>query len=258
MPAATQQRLQVPATAWQRPDPLDPVRDAPLVSYPMYRPLADMAPDLMLPGVAGVPPDSVALLATNPRFLEAYLVGANHEMSRQLLWRGFPTLPLATYFTAFWGAGASGTDIPPIAGWDPTQPLGANALSWAAAPLVLLIRSACLRLYPRASVCAAKAVLSGGSRVPGSEERYWIFSGSFEPDISYLGFDLSLNDALGTADGLGWFFVIQQHVTEPRFGLGPDGANPTGSDAAEVAANLLQQPVRVAIHATALLGETDG
>ncbi len=38
------------------------------------------------------------LLRTNNRFIEAYLVGLNHEMGRELLWREYPTDQRGTYF----------------------------------------------------------------------------------------------------------------------------------------------------------------
>ena len=43
-----------------------------------------------------------------------------------------------------------------------------------------------------------------------------MFQGSFDPDVSFAGFDLS-NPNL--KDGDGWFFVLQEQPTEPRFGF---------------------------------------
>ena len=37
-----------------------------------------------------------------------------------------------------------------------------------------------------------------------------------KPDVTFLGFDLKREDAIADP---GWFFVIQQQPTEPRFGL---------------------------------------
>ena len=72
------------------PDPLAAVDLGPEFDQPMYDGLRDVAPQLLLPGVDHVPPDTVALLETTPRLIEAYMVGLNHEMSRELLWREFP------------------------------------------------------------------------------------------------------------------------------------------------------------------------
>jgi len=43
-----------------------------------------------------------------------------------------------------------------------------------------------------------------------------VFGGLLEPDIVYVGFELSDVD-LTTGDG--WFFVLQEQPTEPRFGF---------------------------------------
>ena len=39
---------------------------------------------------------------TNPRFVEALMVGANHEMGREMLWQGLPTDQRGTPFQHFW------------------------------------------------------------------------------------------------------------------------------------------------------------
>ena len=61
---------------------------------------------------------------------------------------------------------------------------------------------------------------SVGSRpAPGS--RCPVFGGKLEPDITFVGFDLTAEDVEPEP---GWFFVIQEQPTEPRFGLDePDG-----------------------------------
>ena len=69
----------------------DLIRFAPEFSQPMYEPLRDYFQGMLLPGLDQVPPNSIALLETNQKFIEAYMVGLNHEMSRELLWRGYPT-----------------------------------------------------------------------------------------------------------------------------------------------------------------------
>jgi hypothetical protein len=66
-------------------------------------------------------------------------------------------------------------------------------------------------------------------------EKHPIFRGELEPDIQLLGFDVDPDLARGTQepsndpqdDGAGWFVVIQQQPTEPRFGL--DETAPTSA-----------------------------
>ena len=92
----------LPARAGQAPDPLGEVMAYPVIDLPMFRPLADLSPDLFCPNVNLVAPDSITLLETNPRFIESYLVGLNHEMARELLWREYPADQRGSVFRQFW------------------------------------------------------------------------------------------------------------------------------------------------------------
>ncbi len=119
----------------------------------MYEPLRDLSQELLLPGIETSLPDSVLGLKTNRRFVEAYMVGLNFEMGRELLWRGFPTDQRGTYFDQFWD-------------WRPRRRAptsircicGASARSAMHRPLpareqfVMLLRSALLRRYPNAVI----------------------------------------------------------------------------------------------------------
>ena len=58
---------------------------------------------------------------------------------------------------------------------------------------------------------------AAGAR-PGTTETEPIFFGLVEPDIALFGFDIDPADARGDP---GWFFVLQEHPSEPRFGLEP-------------------------------------
>lgn len=110
--------------------------------------------------------------------------------------------------------------------------------------------------------------------------------------MNFFGFDV--DDPRGSDDPAakrpGWFFVIEEHITEPRFGLEPDAdastqswndlswndvtlehgfLNPAagpparegvawGQSAAAMAYILMRRPVRVAMHGRALLPEEGG
>ena len=210
---------------------------APRFLQPMYEPLRDYAPDLLLPGMDQVPPNTIALLKTNPALIEAYMVGLNHEMSRELLWRGFPTDQRGTYFRQFWDAGGEELpttdaerearfDITQITTWAADSRLGSHSARGAAVgQMVLLIRGDLLRRYPRAMVYALESVWStdGTRRELGTTERYPIFRATQSPDITMLGFPLTETDVRGADNKAGghpgWFFVLQEQPTEPRFGL---------------------------------------
>ncbi|MCS6297017.1 MAG: hypothetical protein H8K09_12355 [Nitrospira sp.] len=211
---------------------------APSFPQPMYEPLRDYAPDMLLPGMDKVPSNTIALLKTDPALIEAYLLGLNHEMSRELLWRGFPTDQRGTYFRQFWDAGGDELpttdaerearfDITRITSWAANSRLGSHsARGSAVGQMVLLIRGDLLRRYPRAMIYALESVWSpdGRKRELGTTERYPIFRATQSPDITMLGFPLTEDQVRGAdtpANGghPGWFFVLQEQPTEPRFGM---------------------------------------
>ncbi len=180
------------------------------------------------PGVDSIPTDSVTLLETNPRFIAAFMAGLNYETNRELLWRGFPTDSRGTPFRRFWRRLDGKDDIPPIHGWrtgnlaqQTTDPKG---------NLVLLIRGDLLRRYPNTIALAMPAL---GERQPDHDRAIPpIFSGQFDPDVSFFGFPL-VDTQL--EEGNGWFFALMEPVTEPRFGLDETVGGPAGGDAANAA-----------------------
>lgn len=286
-------RVQAPAGTWGRPDPLGPVASGPEFRRPMYDGLRDLAPQLLLPGLADVEPDSVALLEITPRLIEAYLIGLNHELSRELLWREFPADLAATPFRQFWdvrgqrGDPASLEDIPPIDEW-PDAALGTH-LRGADAQLVLLVRGELLRRYPATTIYAAPATGEGG--LDPVTRLAPMFRGVVPPDVTFVGFALAEEDARGSP---GWHIVFEEQPGEPRFGFDEEASEdvpvtpddlawrhvpltPSGyvdvsrpltaggddlqaawaGGAAQLARLTLQHPFRVAIHVSRLLGPVE-
>ncbi len=223
--------------------PIEQIMAAPKFPQPMYESLRDLSQQLLLPGLETVEPNSVIGLETNPRFVEAYLVGLNHEMGRELLWRGFPTDQRGTYFDQFWDTRASAPaddadsafrrhrghrhgDIFPLHQWG-TRKLGDPEGAPAGERFVMLMRSSLLRRYPTAVIYAVKAVMVGTKRKPSkvsTDELHPAFRGSLEPDVSFFGFNITSDQAAGTGTGedQGYFIVIQEQPGEPRFGLDVD------------------------------------
>ncbi|MEW6734622.1 MAG: hypothetical protein AB1489_25080, partial [Acidobacteriota bacterium] len=230
------QRISTKENIWARKDPLEPVMAHPEFPQPMYEPLRELAKDLFLPGLDKVPPNTISLVEANTRFIEAYMIGLNYEMGRELLWREYPTDQRGTYFRQFWdvsGTLSSSTalqreslkDIKPIHTWRSDKHLGENISGpLTTGLLILLIRGELLRRYTNAIIYAVKAVWSKDRkrRELTTEERYPLFRGDLPPDVIFLGFNLTKEEAYGTTDpngSPGWFFVIQQQPCEPRFGL---------------------------------------
>jgi len=272
------------------PDPLQPVEVGPKFPQAMYAPLADLSPEWMLPGISQIEDDCAVLLATNPGFIEAYMVGLNDELSRELLWREFPADRTVTFFQNFWGGAAA--DIGTIHGFDALTALGGHVSSSSTGnQLVLLVRANLFRRYPNAMVYAGQAKWAGQVRQLTDNVQFPVFRGSFGEEMTFFGFNIT--DPKGSpnpaANDAGWYFVIAEHVTEPRVGLEPDksstpiklwndlswqevklkgsyidvsSAPPTPSgesvawseNSAALAYILMRRPVRVALHALALLG----
>jgi hypothetical protein len=208
----------------RRTDPLEPVMAAPVFPQPMYAPLTALGREWLLPGLDQMTPaDAIGLFTTNWPFVESFLVGLNHELARKLLWNGYPTDQRGTYFRRFWDirgpADPSGGDIGPIHQW--TAPLGQNR-QLTTDPLVLLVRGELIRRYPNVVVYAVPAEAAAGGRhtldPDPKDEIDPIFFALIEPDIALFGFDIKPADA--RADP-GYFFVLQEHPSEPRFGLEP-------------------------------------
>jgi hypothetical protein len=207
--------LVVTGDAGQAGDALAPLMDAPEFPQPMYESLRDLSQDYLFPGLQYVPPDTAMLLETNPKFVESFLVGLNAEMAGELLWRGYPTDQRGTYFRQFWdtSAGEGVRDIERIMAWG-DRSLGTNAHEGG--KLVLLLRGELLRRYPNSVIYAVKANGRLTLSPDPKDERHPLFRGTLKPDVTFLGFDLTREDAIADP---GWFFVIQQQPTEPEFGL---------------------------------------
>jgi hypothetical protein len=300
-----------PRLNWAPADPIEPIMAAPDFPQPMYAPLCQLSQEYLLPGVGQIPRESVGLLEPNMAFIESYMVGLNFEMGRQLLWNGYPTDQRGSYFRQFWdvsgyvpgpgdpplGSAALAEelkDIAPIHTWNPNSDIGTHpnpASPAAGTVLVLLIRGELLRRYPTTHVYAVPGLMQtqpDGSikRIPNpdpSQELHPLFSGTMAPDLSYFGFPLSPTQAHSGPDYPGYYFVLQQHPTQPRFGLETDGSPgswqcfpsgfatvaaqnapagspplpslPTGwgSDAATMASITFRNPVQVSIHADLML-----
>ncbi len=216
---------------------VETVMAAPSFPQPMYEPLRDLSQELLLPGLDKVKPDTVLGLKTNRRFVEAYMVGLNHEMGRELLWRGYPTDQRGTYFAHFWGLGVPNSapaDINALNTWN-QRSLGGSAGAPVGEEFVMLLRSSLLQRYPNAVIYLAPAMKAGKppdpmALVPNENpdhETLPIFSGSMQPDVSFFGFPITTATAIGTGGELGYYVVIQEHPTEPRFGL--DVGTPLGN-----------------------------
>jgi hypothetical protein len=210
--------------AWLRPDwfdnlRIDPVMAGPTFPFPMCQALYRYDQSWMIPGVAGIArTDMVTLLKTNNEFVEAFLVGLNHEMGRELLWRGYPTDARGTYFKSFW----TGNDelASPIHQFADTS-LGKHMLATLDNRIVMLVRGELVHRYPGV---IGHAVRQAGTDAPtglplfeAGEGAKVLFRVHLAPNILLVAFDL-LPDTV-KAPGPAWWFLLAENPTEPRFGL---------------------------------------
>jgi hypothetical protein len=208
-----------------RRDELDPVMASPRYDDPMWQALRDLGPGWLLPGLEKLPPDTATLVRTNPLFVGAHMIGINHEIMRELLWREFPTDQRGTPFHRFWGrSGDQPDDIGPI--HQLTGNLEHALLTGQTSETVLVLRSELLRRYPGSIIYVCRAKQSGADLVLDDDTIVLpAFRGDLPPDTSFVGFPLTPDDLRAAGDP--WWFVIAQPPTEPRFGLDePDAATP--------------------------------
>ncbi len=256
----------------------------PVIDTPMFDPLENLSPELFLPNINLIAPNSVTLLETNRPFIEAYMVGLNHEFARELLWREYPTDQRGSTFRQFWDVRSffdvnpdspslreKLRDILPLHRWPIDSVLGshdnrrgqrerrrAGARDSGRAAEALSDRR-----HLRASrLLAAERRWDGGGpgEAPVREKRRHrqhrerrlapltaseesapprtkvltpMFEAKVDPDIYFLGFDLTAEGARGGSgerpdDDPGWFFVIKERPGEPRFGLDSEAAAAEG------------------------------
>lgn len=236
---------------------LDIVLAAPKIILPMYKELAKLSTEWLLPGLNNVPQNSVCVARAEQKYIEAYMLGLNHEMARELVWRGYPTDQRGTCFQFFWDYNSSialstqagpinadaQADIKKIHEWYDVvgsnhilSDLGTNnaKVNYPATPLVLIIRGELLRRYPNAIIYLQKAEWDPNAsnpifadRIPTADLvanplKYPIFSSKLEPDTYFLGFDADPDDLKGSrsvsSPDPGYFFVFQERVGELEFG----------------------------------------
>jgi len=235
--------LQLPQDfAWNPTDPLQEVVMGPSISKAMYEPLAKLSLEAFLPGIGTIKENTVAVLSTDQAFVEAYMVGVNHEMSKLLTFNGYPTDPRYTYFQQFWDKSVSPLgkstppDIEPILFWPNGNDLGDNGSNPASDKnnLVLFIYGKLFRRYPDTAVFAAHVKTDAGKRTISQDEHQPVFRCFLPPDITLFGFDITKDDVMAAptqAGDLGFYFVIQQHPSQPKFRFeNDDWANLTLSD----------------------------
>ena len=116
--------------------------------------------------------------------------------------------------------------MPALHEWEATSELGSHMGAGSGeGHLVLLLRGELLRRYPGTVIYALRA--ASRSRA-ATEKKFPLFRAGLTPDITCIGFELSLGAARGAGNDPGWFFVLEQPPSQNRFGL--DASEITGKE----------------------------
>lgn len=231
---------------------LKPIMAYPKFDDPMFSNLQALSQEYILPNIDKVPDNSITLMETNQAFIEAFMAGLNHEMSKELLWREYPTDQRGTYFRQFWDVVDNIRQTDPEKKYDITKmhtwkgELGDHSAQVKTSAndspyLVLLIRGELLKKYPNTQVYAQKAKFIDPAH-PAAPRTLAdanveanillpVFLATLEPDIYLFGFDLDKEEAKGDstdASKPGWFFALRERPGQIRFGL--DDYTPTDPD----------------------------
>ncbi|MET0298969.1 MAG: hypothetical protein ABW036_04380 [Flavitalea sp.] len=230
---------------------LVPVMAHPEFEEPIYSYLLELSKNYILPNIDKLPKNSITVLQNNQSFIEAFMAGVNHEMSRELLWREYPTDQRGTYFRQFWNISDNVViepvdakkekevrlDIKKIHEWDGR--LGKNSPRENSDNIVLVIRGELLKKYPNALVYAQQAQYDPANpRKPRQLKdsatdqgviKFSLFKADIDPDITLFGFDLDPETAQGIRietpnqavdpNKAGWFFVLKERPGQVNFGL---------------------------------------
>jgi hypothetical protein len=222
----------------------DGVMEYPEIDTPIYELLENISPDYIIPNIGDLPENSATLMKVNTRFIESLFVGLNHEMSRELIWREFPTDQRGSYFRMFWDKSDSPSiqeteeeyDISPLDTWQQQNCIGENT-AISSQYIVLVVRGQLLQKFPDTMIFAQPAKYVGSDAVahnnainsPTSDLKIDtslpallpVFRAKLANDVTLVGFELDVDVAKGT-NSYGYYFGLQERPGQLRFGLDDD------------------------------------
>jgi hypothetical protein len=199
----------------------------PELDLPLAPVLARLAPQWLLPGRGKLENHRIVAMASNPRFVESALAGANHRALGELRWRNVRIRSGWSPLRRFWPR-PTGPDITPLRAWVGDL---ADASHRPAGDvgnlLVVVVRSPILRRYPGTAVYLldpsvdVNQLHNNSTPPPDSKRIPPIFKGALEPDLHYIGFPRT------PAQAANHYLVFEEPMGEPRFRLEPPWGTPT-------------------------------
>jgi len=240
---------------------------APELDIPLWKFLSERSPDWLLPGAGDIPEDRVLAVQTNPTFIDALLIGANHQTLGELRWRNIPITARWTPLRRFWeridvAGDTVAPDIRPVVALADDLPIWTDAstlgdVAHLADPkhgssLVVVLHTELFRRYPTMFVYLTPN--AGGAAtwgpVPKVDEgapppprEYPSFSGTLNPELVFFGFDVP------PAAGADHWLVLEEPPPGYRFrhpSVAPAGAAAqAAADGAVFASSTFAPPTRV-------------
>jgi hypothetical protein len=195
--------------------------------------LVRLGAEYLLPAADGLGNNRVRMVESNPAFAAEFLIGANHGLACELLWRGYPVDLRATFFQRFWRySDPTQVDIDPLAGWTSSDSLDESLPEGTQPMTVFVVRGDVVRRYPTAHYFLQKSRLARGGtiRPVDGQVAAAVVRGMLDRDTLFVGFEKGRDEVVGDrADGgdPGWLLAIEEQPAAPRFGLDdpPDPAD---------------------------------
>ena len=196
----------------------------PELDLPLAPVLTKLAPQWLLPGRGLLPQHRIVAMASNTRFVESALTGANHRALGELRWRNVRVRSGWSPLRRFWPR-PEGPDITPLRAWaGDLADVSHRPVGEPENLLVVVIRSPILRRYPATAIYLLDPAVnvsqlhSDNAPPPPNQRIAPIFKGALEPDLHYIGFPRTPLQAAGH------FLVFEEPMAEPRFRLeSPNG-----------------------------------
>lgn len=178
---------------------IGPVEVSPELDLPLWTFLRDNAPDWLLPGVGDLAEHEVVGLATDPAFVEAFLVGANTQALGELRWRNLPVAARWSPLRKFWQRANGAMDVLPVSTWPVASPLGDPSLQpdGVGAEAVVVFKTPLFRRYPHTVVYLYESQgswLAPSGALDPARRHDPTFTGNLADDLVFFGFDVPAAD----------------------------------------------------------------
>lgn len=195
---------------------------------PTYFYLRELSVDYVLPASGSLAKNSISCFYSNQAFEEAFLLGMNTEMGRELMWREYPTDQRGSYFRKFWDQTELPKkedlkkryyDIEDIDKWK--NKLGKNHRAGKSPMLVFAIKGDLMQTYPDTDVYLQKIGAGGkpADEIVKQEMASWL-----TPDTYLVGFS-----GISKEDLKNYYLVFRQRPLSLQFSKESENqSNPYG------------------------------